>query len=100
MGTSAPRRATATWNRRGRTGPDPRQLLDAVNSDEMRRAAAAIARSWLEQAHQDPAWLVWLRPRKHQAFVVLTLCRLLYTLDAAICLRHLPLDEECADRLP
>ncbi|HZR39820.1 MAG TPA: aminoglycoside adenylyltransferase domain-containing protein, partial [Ktedonobacteraceae bacterium] len=29
----------------------------------------------------DPSWLEWVRQREEQAFVVLTLCRLLYTLD-------------------
>jgi hypothetical protein len=47
----------------------------------MRRAAAPIAEQWLEQAANDPTWLTWLYEREHQAFVVLTLCRLLYTLD-------------------
>jgi hypothetical protein len=62
-------------------GPEPRTLIDAVNPDDMRGAAAPIAELWLEQARNDPSWLDWLRPRQHQAFVVLTLCRLLYTLD-------------------
>lgn len=49
----------------------------------MRRAVHAIPASWQEQARHDPAWLAWLRHRENQAFVVLTLCRLLYTLDTA-----------------
>jgi hypothetical protein len=36
---------------------------------------------WLEQARADPSWIDWLRRRDSQAFVVLTLCRLLYTLE-------------------
>jgi hypothetical protein len=62
-------------------GPDPRTLIDSVDPDEMRRAAAPIAVIWQALAHHDPAWLAWLRERGNQAFVVLTLCRLLYTLD-------------------
>ncbi len=62
-------------------GPDPYTLIDPVDPDAMRRAAATIAGTWLNQAQHDPAWLTWLRSRRHQAFVVLTLCRLLYTLD-------------------
>ncbi len=62
-------------------GPDPHTLIDPVDPDAMRRAAATIAGTWLEQAQHDADWLTWLRPRKHQAFVLLTLCRLLYTLD-------------------
>ncbi len=63
-------------------GPDPRTLIDPVAPSDMRRAVAAIPRLWLEQAHHDPAWLAWLHQRGHLAFVVLTLCRLLYTLDS------------------
>jgi hypothetical protein len=63
-------------------GPPMRPLIDPVDPDDMRRAAAPIASLWLEQAHHDPTWVPWLCERKHQAFVVLTLCRLLYTLDS------------------
>jgi len=63
-------------------GPDPRALIDPIDPDEMRRAVGTIPLRWLEQAHHDPSWLVWLRQRREQAFVVLTLCRLLYTLDS------------------
>ena len=63
-------------------GPAPRTLVDPVDPNGMRRAASAIAGRWLEQARADPSWLAWLRQRKNQAFVVLTLCRLLYTLES------------------
>jgi hypothetical protein len=62
-------------------GPDPRELLDPVDPDEMRRDGAIIARTWLHQAEHDPTWLDWARPRPYFAFVVATLCRLLYTLE-------------------
>ena len=61
-------------------GPDPRTLIDPVDPHDMRRAAEAIAGMWLEQARHDPEWLDWVRRRDAQAFVVLTLCRLLYSL--------------------
>lgn len=61
-------------------GPDPRSLLDPVNPDDMRQASATIIEGWRAQAHEDPAWLAGLRERGNQAFIVLTLCRLLYTL--------------------
>jgi hypothetical protein len=63
-------------------GPDPRTLIDPVDRDAMRRAATPIAVIWQALAHLDPAWLAWLRERGNQAFVALTLCRLLYTLDS------------------
>jgi hypothetical protein len=62
-------------------GPEPRSLLAAVDPDEMRREGAAIAREWLAQARGDASWLTWFGRRDSQAFVVLTLCRLLYTLE-------------------
>jgi hypothetical protein len=61
-------------------GPEPRTLLDPVDPDDMRREGSAIAGEWLDQACADPSWLAWFRQRENQAFVVLTLCRLLYTL--------------------
>jgi hypothetical protein len=64
-------------------GPAPKTLIDPVDPDEMRRAVIAIPSMWLAQARNDPSWLAWLRVRANQAFVVLTLCRLLYTLDRA-----------------
>ncbi|MGZ3584862.1 MAG: aminoglycoside adenylyltransferase domain-containing protein [Ktedonobacterales bacterium] len=67
-------------------GPDPRTLIDPISADDIRRAAAvaadAIAGEWLRQAQHDPDWLAWMKCREHHAFVVLTLCRLLYSLDA------------------
>jgi predicted nucleotidyltransferase len=61
-------------------GPAPRELLDPVNPDELRREGAIIVQTWLDQAVHDPTWLDWARPRPYFAFVVATLCRLLYTL--------------------
>lgn len=62
-------------------GPDPRTLIDPVDPEEMRHAGAAIVATWLDQARHDPSWLEWLRVRENQSFVVLTLCRVLYTHD-------------------
>lgn len=63
-------------------GPNPRTLFAPVAPDDMRRVSPAHAVVWLEQARHDPGWLAWLRCRENQAFVVLTLCRMLYTLDS------------------
>jgi hypothetical protein len=62
-------------------GPDPRTLIAAIDADAMRRMVAQIPEMWLDAAHNDPTWLAWLRTRQNQAFVTLTLCRLLYTLE-------------------
>jgi hypothetical protein len=62
------------------SGSDPRSLLDPVNPDDLRQASVSIVERWREQAHRDPDWRAWLREGSNQTFVVLTLCRLLYTL--------------------
>jgi aminoglycoside adenylyltransferase-like protein/nucleotidyltransferase-like protein len=61
-------------------GPDPRTLVGSIDPQAMRSAAAEIAGLWLEEAQNDPTWLPWLRQRDAQTFVILTLCRLLYSL--------------------
>jgi hypothetical protein len=62
-------------------GPYPQTLIAAVDPDAMRRMVAQIPEMWLDAAHNDPTWLAWLRTHQNQAFVTLTLCRLLYTLE-------------------
>jgi hypothetical protein len=61
-------------------GPDPKTIFDPVDADALRRTVARIALMWQREARNDPTWIEWLRVRSHQAFVTLTLCRLLYTL--------------------
>ncbi|MBA3822543.1 MAG: DUF4111 domain-containing protein [Ktedonobacterales bacterium] len=63
------------------SGPDPRTLLDLVNPDDLRQVSAAIVERWRDQAHCDPEWLAWLREPENHIFVVLTLCRVFYTLE-------------------
>jgi hypothetical protein len=62
-------------------GPEPHSLLDPVNPDDLRQASAAIVERWRDQAHYDPDWPAWLREPENDTFVVLTLCRTLYTLE-------------------
>jgi hypothetical protein len=62
-------------------GPEPPALFDPVDPKDMRSAGKAIAETWQEEARTDPSWLGWLREPENQAFVILTLCRLLYTLE-------------------
>ncbi len=64
-------------------GPAPSELVPALDPDDMHRAAAPVALMWQRAVRGDPTWLPWLRERPNQSFVVLTLCRLLYTLDSA-----------------
>jgi Domain of unknown function (DUF4111)/Nucleotidyltransferase domain len=63
-------------------GPDPQTLMSPVDRNDIRKASAAHAVVWATQAHGDPDWLDWVRHREHQAFVVLTLCRMLYSLSS------------------
>lgn len=62
-------------------GPNPQTLIPPIDPDAMRHQVARIPAMWLDEAHNDPTWLEWLGVRQNQAFVTLTLCRLLYTLE-------------------
>jgi Domain of unknown function (DUF4111)/Nucleotidyltransferase domain len=60
-------------------GPDPRPLIDPIEPQDLRRAMAALAESWLEPARHDR---LRLQHRGFQIYTVRTLCRMLYTLDS------------------
>jgi hypothetical protein len=62
-------------------GPDPQDITGLVDLSSMRQAVLAIAGGWLEQSRKDPEWLEWVRLKEAQSFVVLTLCRMLYSLE-------------------
>jgi Aminoglycoside adenylyltransferase, C-terminal domain/Nucleotidyltransferase domain len=62
-------------------GPAPTSLVDPVEPVEMRQAAAAIIRAWQDQAEHDPSWIEWARITSSQAFLVLTLCRIRFSLE-------------------
>lgn len=64
-------------------GPPPNGMIPPLDPAEMRRAAVPIARMWQRDAVDDPTWLPWLRERTNASFVVLTLCRLLYSIELA-----------------
>jgi Domain of unknown function (DUF4111)/Nucleotidyltransferase domain len=63
------------------SGPAPRSLLDPVHPDDLRGASAAKVEDWRARAHGDPEWVAGLQVRREHTYVVMTLCRLLYTLD-------------------
>ena len=60
-------------------GPDPRTLIDPISAAELRGTARQRLGDWAEWAGapDDPDWLL---VRSHQAYVVETMCRALYTL--------------------
>ena len=62
-------------------GPDPRSLIDPISAEELRDAARQRVREWATWA-ADPHDPEWLPPRSHQAYVVETMCRALYTLTS------------------
>jgi len=60
-------------------GPPPDILIDPVPADDLRRAVVALMRHvWWARMPDDPTPL---RHRGYQAYVALTMCRILYTLD-------------------
>jgi len=61
-------------------GPSLRSMIDPVSKLEMRRTAATIIRGWQEQSQHDPSWIKWVRQKSSQALLVLTLCRIRYSL--------------------
>ncbi|MCL4266161.1 MAG: DUF4111 domain-containing protein [Anaerolineae bacterium] len=61
-------------------GPEPHTLVESIHPQDMHSAAAEITNLWLEQSQNDPTWLTWFRQRDAHTFVILTLCRLLYSL--------------------
>jgi len=59
-------------------GPPIRAQIDPINPDDLRRDVLAIAQKWLAALRADP------RPLRHQGYqgyVVMTICRMLYTLQ-------------------
>ena len=62
------------------SGPAPRSLIDSVDQTEMHRAAAVILRGWEEQSLHDPSWIAWAHQRGSQVFIILTICRIRYSL--------------------
>ena len=59
-------------------GPAPRDLIDPVTPDDLRRAMRALLHEWWAPMLHDTARL---RSAEYQAYAVLTMCRALYTLE-------------------
>ncbi len=58
-------------------GPPPADLIDPVSADELLSAVIAELRDWWQPQLEDRHHL---ERREYQAFAVLTMCRVLYTL--------------------
>ncbi|MBO0795823.1 MAG: DUF4111 domain-containing protein [Ktedonobacteraceae bacterium] len=58
-------------------GPPPDTLIDPISADELRQSVCALLPQWQTAIAQ----VEWLRSRYYQALAVLTLCRMLYSLQ-------------------
>lgn len=59
-------------------GPEPQTLIDPVHADDLRRAVLATLREWWSPPFPSPARF---DSSEYQAFAVLTMCRVRYTLQ-------------------
>lgn len=80
-------RLDATWNvhryilrERGivLTGPAPQTLVDFVSPDDLRLAMEVVLNEWAVGILDHPEYM---KSRGYQSYVVLSLCRILYTLQ-------------------
>ena len=61
-------------------GPAPQTLVEPVSSEDLKQATLANLPGWAEPLLRNPAELAH---RGYQTYTVLTLCRMLYTLECA-----------------
>lgn len=59
-------------------GPDPRGLIKPITDDDLKKATLVDLYKWWRPKLKDPSYV---SDREHQAYAVLTLCRILYTLE-------------------
>jgi hypothetical protein len=62
-------------------GPPPRDLIDPVQPDDLRRAVRGTLGEWWAPMMDEQ---IWLRGSLYQAFAVLTMCRALHTLQTGV----------------
>jgi len=60
------------------SGPAPQTLIDPVSPDDLRRVMVSLLHGWATQILNDPNKI---SSRGYQSYVVLSLCRILYTLQ-------------------
>jgi predicted nucleotidyltransferase len=60
------------------TGPNVRELIDPVSSDVLRQAVVDVLPLWVTPILEQPSQI---KNRGYQSFIVLSLCRMLYTLN-------------------
>jgi predicted nucleotidyltransferase len=59
-------------------GPNPKKLIDPITPEEVRQAVTSRLGDWAEWARNedDPDWIL---PKSHKAYVIETMCRVLFT---------------------
>ncbi len=62
-------------------GPSPKSFIDPVTPEDLRTATLDILHGWWEPQLTDP---FRLKDREYQAYAVLTMCRMLYTLTNGV----------------
>ena len=60
------------------TGPDLKTLIDPVPPDDIRQAIVDVLPLWVNPILNEPSQI---KSRGYQSFIVLSLCRMLYTLQ-------------------
>ena len=59
-------------------GPAPRSLIDSISASDLRQAVVNVLPLWAKPILEDP---LQIRNRGYQSYVVLSLCRMLFTLQ-------------------
>lgn len=59
-------------------GPDPRTMIDKVTPGDLRKAMPRVLDGWAARILDDPALIA---TQGYQSYTVLSLCRILYTLE-------------------
>jgi predicted nucleotidyltransferase len=63
-------------------GPDPKSLVEPVSADELRAEVRAALRDWVEWAREPhPRFGPGAMSRRQQGLLVLSVCRILHTLE-------------------
>jgi hypothetical protein len=60
------------------SGPPPKNLIEPISPEDLRRAAQAVLEEWWAPMLENPARL---KSREYQAYAALTMCRCLYTFE-------------------
>lgn len=60
------------------SGPSPKILIDEISSDDIKKVTKELLCEQWSKHIDGPDWM---KPRKYQAFTVITMCRMLYAIQ-------------------